>query len=199
MSDTVSMAIGRPAEFERETALENAMELFWHKGYEATSLADLLNAMGIGRQSLYNAFGDKHSLFIEAVKHYDRQTVQKLVDVLQTPGSPLGNIRKAFNAMASLATKPGNSGCLVTNSIVELAPHNEQVREIVRATIKRTMNAFKSALDAAVELGEIASETDTRATARFLSSAMHSIVVMGKAGQSKAFIADVVKITLSKL
>jgi len=193
------MTTGRPTEFDRKVALEDAMRLFWSNGYEATSLADLLSAMGIGRQSLYNAFGDKHSLFIEAVKHYGMQAVQQLITIFEAPGSPLGNIRTAFDTVASLATSEDYCGCLVTNSIVELAPHNEEVRELVRAIIKRTTTAYKSALDAAVGLGEISADSDTRATARFLNSSMHSIVVMGKAGQNKAFIADIVEITLSKL
>jgi len=70
MSDTSSMKTGRPTEFDRNTALERAMVLFWRQGYEATSLSDLLGEMGIGRQSLYNAFGDKQALFIEAARHY---------------------------------------------------------------------------------------------------------------------------------
>ena len=66
------MTIGRPTEFDRQVALEKSMDLFWRNGYEATSLTDLLREMGIGRQSLYNTFGDKHSLFVEALRvHID--------------------------------------------------------------------------------------------------------------------------------
>jgi len=87
----------------------------------------------------------------------------------------------------------------MTNSIVELAPHDEEVAKIVRANEKRINDAFKSALELAVEAGEIAADTDSRAMARFLTGAMHGIVVVGKTAPSKAVIADIVKITLSKL
>ena len=90
------MSVGRPTEFDRQEALEKSMELFWKNGYEATSLAALIEEMGIGRQSLYNAFGGKHKLFIEAAEHYINSNGQHLVDAFKAPGSPLGNIRKAM-------------------------------------------------------------------------------------------------------
>jgi len=198
MDITVAMG-GRPFEFDREQALEKAMGLFWRKGYEGTSLADLLEEMGIGRQSLYNAFGSKHSLFLEAVKHYDNLIAQRLMDVLLAPGSGLGNIRKALQLGASFASGKDYRGCFLTNSIVEVAPHDEEVAEVVRRADKRVTGAFKSALDTAVEAGEIAEGTDTRAVARFLNGTMHSIVVAGKASHGKAVIADIVKVALSTL
>jgi len=190
---------GRPTQFDRQEALEKAMGLFWRFGYERTSLSDLLNEMGIGRQSLHNAFGDKHSLFVEAVNHYNNQIAQRVLDTLSAPGSALGNIRRALELSASHASGDNFSGCFLTNSIVELAPHNEEVAKIVQLANKRQTNAFKSALDAAVESGEISSDTDTRAAARFLNATMHGIVVSGKASYGKAAIADIVKVALSNL
>jgi len=122
------------------------MNLFWRHGYEATSLASLLREMGIARQSLYNAFGDKHSLFLEAVKHYGDQTIQRLLDSLTSPGSGLKNIHKTFAKIASHANGADCRGCLMTNSIVELAPHDEEVASIVRANEKRINDAFKSVI-----------------------------------------------------
>ncbi len=78
---------GRPREFDREEALGQAMDLFWSQGYEATGVADLCDRMGLGRQSLYNTYGDKESLFAEALEHYDRVQLQPMVDALESPGS----------------------------------------------------------------------------------------------------------------
>ena len=122
------MNIGRPTEFDRQEALEKSMELFWRNGYEATSLGALIEEMGIGRQSLYNTFGDKHSLFIEAAKHYINCNGQYLLDAFEASGSPLGNIRKAMEQTVDFLTSGECRGCLVTNSIVELAPHDDEVR-----------------------------------------------------------------------
>lgn len=193
------MTLGRPAEFDRLHALEKAMGLFWRNGYEATGLTDLTSEMGIGRQSLYNAFGDKHSLFVEAIKHYASRNSQPLVDILQAPGSGVTNIRKALDAVIVSATNADCCGCLVTNSIVELAPHDDEVAAIVRSALHRVEKAFRAAVDRAVESGEIPASTDTRAVARFLNSTLHGMVVLGKASASKAVLKDVAKVALSKL
>jgi len=185
-------------EFDRQAALEKAIKLFWRYGYEATGLSDLLNEMGIGRQSLYNVFGSKHELFIEAVKHYNDQVVQRMVSTLTAPGSGVGNIRKVLASSASLASDGDYCGCL-TNSIVELGIHDEEISKVTRAAQKRIMGAFKAALDMAVETGEISANTDTRSVARFLNATLHGIVVTGKASKSKAEVTDIVKVALASL
>lgn len=193
------MAIGRPAEFDREEALEKAMGLFWRNGYEATGLTDLTAEMGIGRQSLYNAFGDKHSLFVEAMSHYASRNTRPLIDILQAPGSGVKNIHQALEAVVSHVTSGDCCGCLLTNSIVELAPHDEEVAKVVRASLHRVEKAFKEAVDRAVESGELSADTDSRAVARFLNNTLHGMVVLGKASASKAALKDVVKIAISRL
>jgi len=199
MSDNSNMTIGRPTEFDRQDALEKAMGLFWRSGYEATGLTDLTSEMGIGRQSLYNAFGDKHSLFVEAIKYYASRNTQPLIEVLQAPGSGVSNIRKALEAVVAFTTSGDCCGCLVTNSIVELAPHDEEVAEVVRSALNRVEKAFKHAVDRAVESGEISADTDPKAMARFLNNTLHGMVVLAKASASKAALKDVVRIALSKL
>ena len=193
------MNIGRPTEFDRQEALEKSMQLFWKHGYEATSLAALIEEMGIGRQSLYNTFGDKHSLFIEATRHYIDSNGQHLLSALQAPGSPVGNIRKALEQVVEFLAGGECRGCLVTNSIVELAPHDEEVGKLVQSMIDRVEKAFKAALDLGVDEGEISADTDTRALARFLNSTVHGLVVMGKASASRAVLKDVVRVALSTL
>ena len=193
------MTIGRPTEFDRQEALEKSMGLFWKNGYEATCLAELVQEMGIGRQSLYNTFGDKHSLFIESVKHYVDTKGQNLVAALEAPGSPVGNIRKAFEQIIQSVSRSDCRGCLVTNAIVELAPHDEAVRKLAQAMVNRVEKAIKVTLDRAVKEGEISRNTDTRAVARFLNCTVHGLVVMGKASASRAVLKDVVSVALSSL
>ncbi len=175
------------------------MDLFWRNGYEATSLAELLQEMGIGRQSLYNTFGGKHSLFIEAATHYVDSHGQHLLSTLLAPGSPVGNIRKTLEQVVDFLVIGECRGCLVTNSIVELAPHDEEVQKLIQSMVNRVERAMKSVLDRAVREGEISGQTDTRAVARFLNSTMHGLVVMGKALAGRAVLKDVVKIALTTL
>jgi len=175
------------------------MVVFWRNGYEATSLTELIEEMGIGRQSLYNTFGDKHSLFIEAVKHYFDFNGQHLLVALQAPGSPVGNIMKALEQVAEGLVSGECRGCLVTNSIVELSPHDEEVRTIVQSIVNRVEKAIQGTLDRAVKEGEVSADMDTRAVARFLNSTVHGLVVMGKASASRAVLKDVVKVALTTL
>jgi len=186
-------------EFDHQVALEKAMGLFWRYGYEATSLSDLLDEMEIGRQSLYNVFGDKRSLFVETVKHYNNQFTQRVLDTLKAPGSGLENIRKALESSASIASNKDYCGCFLTNSIIRMDPHDEEVGEIVRFANKQIISAYKAALDRAVKSGEVPADTDTRALARFFNNTMHGIVIAGKASQGKAAIADIVKVALASL
>jgi len=186
-------------EFDRQAALEKAMGLFWRYGYEATSLSDLLEVMGIGRQSLYNSFGSKHSLFLETVTYYNNQITQSLVDTLEAPGSGLENIKRALEKSTSLASRRDYHGCFLTNSIVELAPHDPEVRKIICSANKRVINAFKTALERAVNSGEVSPATDPLAVARFLNACLHGIVVAGKASQGKDVIEDIAKVALASL
>jgi len=175
------------------------MDLFWRNGYEATSLAALIKEMGIGRQSLYNTFGDKHSLFIEATKHYLNSNGQQFLSTLQTPGSPIRNIRRALDQIVEMFVCGECRGCLLTNSIVELAPHDVEVRRIVQSMVHRVEKALKATLDRAVEASEISADSNTRAIARFLNSTVHGLVVMGKASASQTELKDVVRVALSIL
>lgn len=193
------MNIGRPTEFDRQDALEKSMELFWKNGYEATSLAELIKTMGIGRQSLYNAFGDKHSLFIEATKHYIGTTGQHVIDTLKGADSPIGNIRKTLEQIADFISDGKCRGCLVTNSIVELAPHDDEVRKLVQSMVNRVEKTIQGVLDRAVEEGEIPTETNTQAVARFLNSTVHGLVVIGKISPNRAALKDIVKVAMTTL
>ena len=112
----------RQKEFDREAALDRAMSAFWTKGYAATSVEDLVAHMGIQRGSLYATFGDKRSLFLSTLDHYQRVVTRELFEVLEAPGSGLEAIRRFFRLRVEAALDRSRpAGCLVTNSAVELS------------------------------------------------------------------------------
>ena len=190
--------VGRPKEFDTEHALEKAMEVFWAQGYEATSVQDLLDAMGINRGSMYDTFGDKHALFSAAIDHYGRTVTRCLEQTLTGPGSPLANIRKVLSQTAP--SRDGKCrGCMTTNAIVELAPHDPEVAETSRCLLRRIEKAFRCAVERAVEAAELPRRADTRAMARFLTSTLQGLVVMGKASAGRAVIRDTVDVAISAL
>src|SRR3954470_2591512 len=98
---------GRPRSFDEDQVLDQIMFLFWQKGYEATGLVDLEQATGLGRQSLYGAFGDKRAFFLRVVEHYfERVLKPHIVDVLDAPGSARANVERIFEQWQSLAEAP---------------------------------------------------------------------------------------------
>jgi TetR/AcrR family transcriptional repressor of nem operon len=172
--------MARAKEFDRDVVLERAMEFFWEQGYEAASMRDLLDAMEIGRQSLYDTFGDKHSLFLASLSHYYQMGVESVIAQLGTPDGGLGAIEEYFEGMARrMTTKPYRS-CLLINSAIELAPHDPEVATIVNRFVKQLRKGFAKALEVAEAKGE-AQVDDIDATAWHLTNSAMGLGPMSKA------------------
>jgi TetR/AcrR family transcriptional repressor of nem operon len=191
--------MGRPYEFDRQETLSKAMEVFWENGYKATSIQDLVDRMGIKRGSIYNTFGDKHSLFIQALKYYAEEVTSKTIKVLESSGSPIENIRLFFETIVNTPPNRKTRGCLISNTVVELAPHDEKVADTVRIILERIQNAFLHCLDRAVELGELPKDTDTKVLSHFLATSTHGLIVTGKSARNPKEVKDVVDVILSTL
>ena len=172
---------GRPREFDEAQVLEAAMEVFWRKGYESASLAELCQATGLHKGSLYQAFGDKHQLMMRALHHYSEMEFQECVSVMSDDFSPLENLRAIMHKVVEITGR--NSGCLMVNTIVELAPHNEEVKRAVQTFGEKRIEAMAELLIAAQAAGEIRAELEPR------KLAMHMMVTLaGTATLSKGFI-----------
>lgn len=176
------------------------MEVFWQKGFAATSMQDLVDAMGINRGSLYATFQDKHQLFLEALTYYAETITQPAVSALEAPTASKQAIIDHFYRVAQEAvTQTGGCGCLITNSMVELAPHNPQVRHLLKQILERLEDAFHAALLRAQEHQEIPADMNLRAMARYLTSSMQGLRVLAKADPEATAIQDVVATILSGL
>ena len=190
---------GRPKTFDETEALEAAMLVFWKQGYDATSFDDLVQQVGIGRQSFYSTFGDKRSLYVKSIEHYGKTVTQRAVDLLSSPGSPTSNIRRWFARLSHVASGDKRSGCLLTNTAVELAPRDPAMAKLVRALLQRVENALYKALARAVELDELAQGLDTRALASYLLNAAQGLLVVSKLGVSQKKLRGIADVTLSVL
>lgn len=129
-----------------DTAVEGAMQIFWRLGYTATNLPELLSAMGLSRGSFYKAFGDKHSAYIAALDHYDRNCIGAAVQLLedQSTGNGAARIIKLFEQTQVEQETP--KGCFVCNAMVELAPHDADVAARTSAMSGRLEAAIEAAL-----------------------------------------------------
>ncbi len=190
----------RAKEFNPDQALQRAMELFWKKGYEATSVQDLVEQMGINRFSLYSTFGSKHALFIAALDRYRDEIVTDGVAVLEGSEEGIPAIRRYFNdALRFFASARGRRGCLMTNSAVEMAPHDRKAAEKVSAHLERLENAFYRQLLKAQKDGDLDKSRNICDWARFLTGAAQGLGVMMKAGQDRHALEGYVDTVLSAL
>jgi TetR/AcrR family transcriptional repressor of nem operon len=183
----------RPKEFDPDEALDKAMQVFWHKGYEATSIEDLLAAMNLNRGSLYDTFGDKRELFLKAMDRYCAGgAVGSRLSILNQPGPAIPLIRRFIGSMLEFGlSDPQRRGCLIANTIMELAPHEKDIAKKVAGRLQMLEEAFFTLLTRAKQEGELANGKDPRALARVLVTMMQGTIVMIKAGAS----ADAVKQT----
>ncbi|HYR60026.1 MAG TPA: TetR/AcrR family transcriptional regulator [Nitrospiraceae bacterium] len=183
----------RPKEFNPDDAIEKAMQVFWHKGYEATSMEDLLSAMDLNRGSLYDTFGDKRQLFLKVIDRYCTTFASSKFSLLDQPGPALPTLRQFINGMieGGLAD-PQRRGCLIANTVMELSPHENEIAGTLRQALKMVEDTFFNVLARAKQQGELKDDKDPRALARFLTTMMQGTIVMIKAGAS----ADVVKQTV---
>lgn len=189
--------MARPKEFDRDVALERALDVFWEKGYEATSIADLVAATGVQRQSLYDTFGDKHGLFRAALDLYTTR-IGVLFQELTREGSPLTRLRRLFRWVASGAT-PGNRGCMLINSAVERGLCDELVIEHARAGVEGFERAVATMILEAQEAGEVPRSTAPKGAARMLVTLFWGLRAMGRAMPDPAWQRSVVDSALGLL
>jgi len=173
-----SRSVGRPREFDEEAALEAAMDAFWAKGFEATSMTDLCNCTGLHKGSLYQAFGDKHTLFMNALKHYADSEYLETLAVMKETNSPLENVRAVVNKICDDAG--GEKGCMMINSMVELAPHDSAVKAALQGFAGQRMQAVTEMIANAQQAGEISVQIAPYKLARQLMMTMAGGAAMVK-------------------
>ncbi|MCF6289284.1 MAG: TetR/AcrR family transcriptional regulator [Proteobacteria bacterium] len=140
------MNIGRPRKLEPEAILEIAMGVFWEKGYEATSIADILRATGLHKGSLYQTFADKKSLFIACLEFYQSRFFKKNADIINSEEDPIKGLKKSLYDMILSSCSSNDSddscnrGCMAVNTLVETAPHDYEIL----AVLEKNENRFQS-------------------------------------------------------
>ncbi|WP_405977195.1 TetR/AcrR family transcriptional regulator [Streptomyces sp. NBC_00158] len=193
--------MARTREFDPDAVLQAALELFWRRGYEATSVADLVEHLGIGRASIYAAFGSKHELYLKALDRYAETFDPLLLAQLSAPGPALPGVRSVVRRFAAEAGSPQDrlSGCFVTNTAAELASHDPAAARRVGVSWDRFETLLHSALVRAQGQGELAADRDPRALARMLLVLLQGVRVVGKASDDPARVRDAAEQALALL
>lgn len=156
-------------QFDSDDALMRAMEAFWARGYEATSMQDLVSCMRINRGSLYATFGDKRTLFLAALRRYDARHREDWLSALRQTSGPKAAILTAFDdAVAAALGRKGRRGCFLVNTALELSPHDKQVAAIVADGFTETEAFFRKTIEAGQAAREIPKRIDPSETASAL-------------------------------
>ncbi|MCP3804949.1 TetR/AcrR family transcriptional regulator [Allokutzneria sp. A3M-2-11 16] len=191
--------MGRTKEFDPDVALRAAMELFWRRGYEATSMQDLVDHLGIGRASIYATFGSKHELYLSALDRYCEGMDGTTLAALSQSGPALPAVRAVLRSFVENAlADEERKGCMVTNTAVECLPHDQQAARRVDASHDAIETALTGGLIRAQSQGELAGDRDPRAIARFLVTFLQGLQVIARTGNRRR-LTDAVEQALTLL
>ena len=192
--------MARTKDFDETEVLAKAIKLFWQKGYNGTSMQDLVDNLGISRSSLYDTYGDKHQLYLKALQSYRQSEAIKRDKVLNGTIPAKVAIRQLMDlTILEMIRDKQNKGCFLINSAVETAPHDKETNAIIYENEQQLENAFYEVLKRGQGNGEISAKQDPRALARFLFTTMVGIRVTGKSATDKAVFEDIINLTMSVL
>ena len=177
--------MGRRQEFDTGDALDAALQVFWTKGYRATSMADLEAATGLNPGSLYNTFGSKQGLFLAVVDYYIERTVGHRIATILNIGPPLDAIEAFFRTAYEDIEPDGLIGCLLTNTAAEIGREEAEIRDRVAAGIGRIEAAFRARLSEAQEAGALSTDKDAAVLAVHLTASYQGASVIGRLSRDK--------------
>ncbi|PGM28220.1 TetR family transcriptional regulator [Bacillus cereus] len=192
--------MARTREFDEDQVLDAAMQLFWEKGYEATSLSDLTSRMGIQRPSIYSTFGDKKELFEAALRRYTMSRASDIRNRLQSHSS----VKEAFSIFFADVVNEEyagdlSKGCFCINTMVELAPHDERFEILTREHQMYLAVIFQETIERGIQSGELEVNTDVKSLAQALIVALIGLTVIMKSRPQRSFVDNVIAATLTLL
>ncbi len=191
--------MARPREFDEAAVLDAAMDCFWRDGYEATSVRDLAACMGITGPSLYNAFGDKRSLFCEVLRRYAERSTRERIARLGSTLPPKQAIGAFLGEIVEHSADSDRRGCLLVNTALELAPHDPELRAEIAARFGEIEAFFRDAVAAAQADGSVPSDRDPADLARMLLGVTLGLRVLARSNPQRELLEGVVRPALALL
>ena len=186
--------MSRPREFNEQQVLQAAMHVFWQKGYDATSIPDLLNATGLSRSSLYETFGDKTALFEAASNLYFQIHGAQRIEALRHAHSARKGLTRFFNLqIESCLNAEGSRGCLMTNTATSLESHDPRIEKLVRESTQAVRKELKELLVRAQKAGEIPNSKNVDALSHMLLGVSFGINVMARISPNQQSLQSMAK------
>jgi len=192
--------MARTKDFDEDEVLQKAMNLFWHKGYNGTSMQDLVDGLGISRSSMYDTFGDKHSLFIRALENYKQIATTEMKAIVDNAPTAKVAIRRMFElTVTELLSDNQHKGCFLVNAGVEMAPHDTEVNKMLCDNDRQLEKYFNEAIKKGQDSGEISNEQSSHALAQFILNSIKGMRVTAKSAADKKVFRDIVEVTMKVL
>lgn len=186
--------MARPRQFDEHVALEVAMNRFWERGYERTTVRDLSDKMGVTLSSFFNAFGDKRSVFERALQLYILEVVGSLTAHFDEDAPPLKILERFFADLIDKSLKdPDNRGCLMANSVVEVVPHDPVFREVVVQVMARFEKSFEKLIRQGQREGTVNTSLSPKEMASLLLALMVSLRVLVRARPERALLEGAIR------
>jgi len=192
--------MARTKDFDENEVLTKAIQVFWHKGYNGTSMQDLVDGLGISRSSLYDTYTDKHTLFVKALESYQNSGAGKIQEIINNSGSAKDIVKRLLEfATNELLGDKQQKGCFMVNAEVEVAPHDAEVNSLVCKNDQQMEEAFYQVIKKGQDSGEIKNQQDARALSRFIFNTVKGMRVTAKSITDKSVFDDIIKLTISAL
>lgn len=191
------MPRGRPRNFDRDLALRRAMDVFWAKGYEGAQLTDLTTAMGINPPSFYAAFGSKEAAFREALKLYEHKMGEGRIKAFGDDLDTRGSIRAMLDHGIDVAlAAPGSGGCLIMLGMINAAPGNEPLRDLLRNRRREGLAQVLARLERGVRDGDLPPSTDVMRLAMFYCAMLQAISLQARDGATREELDDIAAVAM---
>ncbi|GAB3919907.1 TetR/AcrR family transcriptional regulator [Mucilaginibacter myungsuensis] len=192
--------MARTKDFDENEVLKKAVCLFWDKGYNGTSMQDLVDGLGISRSSLYDTFGDKHQLYLKALDSYRQGYGSQLCALTSSAPSSRQAIRDLLDLVVNdLLNDEQRKGCFMVNAGIELASHDKQVNQLVCDTENQLEQAFLKVIRQGQENGQIANDKDPLALTRFLNNTVKGLQVSARSTTERSYFEQIVEMAMMVL
>ncbi|WP_180899087.1 TetR/AcrR family transcriptional regulator [Martelella soudanensis] len=189
---------GRPRALDRDVGLDIAARLFWERGYEGTSTADLTKAMGINPPTLYSMFGSKEELYRQALEFSTARESSRRMEILASPLPAYDALRQYLYDIADGDTQPDKPrGCMVSTAVLQHAEENASVAQMTAALREASMQTLKTRFDRAVEQDELPPQTDTETLARFYGAIIQGMSAQACDGACNARLKQLIDLALT--
>ena len=192
--------MARPREFDKHEVLGKAICVFADKGYNGTSMQDLVDGLGISRSSMYETFSNKHALYVEALECYQKSANQQVYAIIKESSGAKDAIRKLLEMTVSkLLDNDQHNGCFLVNAEIEVAAHDADVKEMICQSGLHIESAFMHIIVKGQKDGELSARHDAKALSRFISNIVKGLQVSTRSITDRTFFDDVIQTTLSLL